>query len=420
MKQRILLLGGMLLSILFMLFFDSSFAFVKPDIKLIIIVFSFYVMLCAAFCFYGVKKTIFILIPYVVVFLLLEVGCRIWISNYASRSSRADFLTPFTTPINIADQSIYLPHHYTLYNLRPNLELPEGTKHNNLGMRDHRVLDGKKEGVIRVVFIGGSTTYTIGIKDNKKIFTYRLEERLHEYYKDLLPDHKVQVINAGMGGATSAENMLRLIFFVSEIRPDLVVIQHGLNDVLPRIRKDITTDFSNYRKRWDRPDYFLGEPIAYGLSRRSIESSVILTFLSRKLGITGYSSISLGSMIDRRDVQISTSYLATNDTRYFERNTRYMIAICKSLGAKVLLSTEAYTEKAGEERILAMPEHNRLLSKIAKEEGVLFYDFYHDMIKDDMHMPDGRHVSQKGSDLKADLFYSFFIKQKVIQSLAGK
>lgn len=397
--------------------FDGSFNLVKPSIKRVFTIFFLCLILYFAFYSYGVKKTVFLLIPYIVTFLLLELGCRIWLSNFASRSTRAAFLTSFTAPEGLGKESVYVPHHYMLYNLRPNLKLPDGTIHNHLGMRDHRDLN-KENDVIRIVFIGGSTTYTIRIKNNKEIFSYRLEKLLNKYYKDLLPDKNIQVINAGMGGATSAENLLRLIFFVSELSPDLVVIQHGLNDITPRMRGNIQSDFSNYRKRWEHPNYFLHKPIASGLIRHIVERSVLLTFISRKLGTIKLSSI--GAMVTRCDVPISSSFLNINSTEYFERNTRYMVALCKSMGAKVLLSTEAYTERAGKPRNMAMPEHNNVLSNIAKEEGVLFYDFYNDMIKDDLHMPDGRHVSRKGSDVKADLFYSFFVKQNIIPTLGGK
>jgi hypothetical protein len=185
-------------------------------------------------------------------------------------------------PKDQGEESVYVPHHYTLYNPRPNLKLPDGTMHNNLGMRDNRDFP-KNDGAIRIVFIGGSTTYTINILDNRQIFSYRLETLLNDHYQKLFPGIRIQVINAGMGGATSAENMLRLIFFVSELDPDLVVIQHGLNDVWPRMYGTIQSDFSNYRKRWGAPNYFLRHSIAYGFIRRAIDNSVLLTFLSRKM-----------------------------------------------------------------------------------------------------------------------------------------
>ena len=98
-------------------------------------------------------------------------------------------------------------------------------------------------------------------------------------------------------------------------------------------------------------------------------------------------------MVNRHDLLKSKSGLFENGTEYFERNTRYMIAVCKSMRAQVLLVSEAYSDRVGGARRMAMPQHNRLLSKIANEEGAFYYDFFSDMTKDDVHLPDGRHVS---------------------------
>jgi hypothetical protein len=64
-----------------------------------------------------------------------------------------------------------------------------------------------------------------------------------------------------------------------------------------------------------------------------------------------------------------------------------------------------------------MPQHNRLLARIAREEQVFFYDFHKEMHKDESHLPDGRHVSQTGSDFKRDLFFDYFIKEDIIPQL---
>jgi len=405
------------------LFFDGSFSLVIPNSKLVTIVLGLYLMFVATYlrlvCAHGGASPILLLtIQLLIFFSVVEVGARIWILNFASRSVRAGFLPPFMIPQRLSAHTVFTPHHYTLYNPRPNLQLPDGTRHNYLGMRDHRNFRLRDQ-AIRIVFIGGSTTYSVGIRDNKRIFSYLLEKLLYKYYQDILPNKEIQVINAGMGGATSAESLLRLIFFVSEIHPDLVVIQHGLNDVWPRMYGTTESDFGNYRRTWGSPNHFSSsQPLAYGLLNAAADRSLFLTILLRKFGIKG--AYTIGSMVTRQDAKQNSSFLSTNGTKYFERNTRYMIALCRSMGAKVLISTEAYTEKAGDARSMAARQHNRLLAKIATEEGVLFYDFYSDMIKDDLHIPDGRHVSQIGSEVKAKLFYAFFIHHGIIPNLKIK
>jgi len=42
------------------------------------------------------------------------------------------------------------------------------------------------------------------------------------------------------------------------------------------------------------------------------------------------------------------------------------------------------------------------------------------MQKDDEHMPDGLHLSQKGSDLKSRLFFNYFLKEKIVDKINNK
>jgi lysophospholipase L1-like esterase len=381
------------------------------------------------------KHIIFLLLPYIVFFIMLEGGTRLWISYVMKPSARLISIDQLKNPANLGLETAYVPHYYTLYNLRPNFSTTKGTIHNNIGLRDHRNFPAKKH-CIRIVFIGGSTTYTIGIKNNTQIFSYALEQRLNTYYHDKFAGYEIQVINAGMGGATSAENLLRLIFFVSEISPDLVVIQHGLNDIWTRATKvPIKSDFSNYRKGWDRLErknslFSKNRPILIALTLTGLQKSMFLVYVFKRLGylLPNYNyhdpdqennnnTLAIGTLVSRSDVKRDVKYLEQNGTKYFARNTRYMIAICRAIGSQVLLVTEPYTKKAGESRNIAMPDHNALLAKIARDENVLFYDFAQEMIKDDAHMPDGRHMSQIGSDLKSDLFFQYFVNDEIIPQL---
>lgn len=398
----------------FVTFISGSFEPVVPSGRLIIFNLVFLSLLSILFFRYGYKRGLLFLVPYAVAFLILEIGVHIWVANFASSSTKAAFLTPFSGIESLNAKSTYIPHHYTLYNLRPNLKKDDGTIHNGFGLRDDRNFSDSDKNT-RIVFIGGSTTYTVGLKDNKDIFSYRLENLLKEHYKNTTFGQQIQVINAGMPGATSAENLLRLIFFVSEVKPDLVVIQHGLNDIWPRIRKNITTDFSNYRKLWESPDYYSNAPISYGLIRKLIENSVVLTFFARRFEILPQASV--GDMVVRKDLPFGVEFLEKNGTQYFERNTRFMIAVCRSIGSQVVLVTEAYSKEAKRMRLMAMPEHNKVLRGIAEEEGLLFFDFYEEMTKEKRYMPDGRHLNQAGSDLKADLFLSFFTSNNILPIL---
>jgi len=252
----------------------------RDEIIALVLIYLLIGLIVTVFIVKGRRYTLFISIPYLVVLVLLELGIRLWISYSGDRQLMA-FYAQFMSSQHFNLDSLYVPHHYSVYHLRSDLTLDNGLKHNRLGLRDHRDLKHKADKVIRIVFIGGSTTYTIGIKDNNRIFSAGLERQLNQYYRD--KDYQIQVINGGMGGATSAENLIRLIFFVSEIEPDLVVIQHGLNDVWPRIYGAIQTDFSNYRRRWQAPQWFdfcvPHKPLTSSFFRSLAAESALMTFI---------------------------------------------------------------------------------------------------------------------------------------------
>jgi len=229
---------------------------------------------------------------------------------------------------------------------------------------------------------------------------------------------------------------LRAIFFISEISPDLVVIQHGLNDVWPRMVGVLESDFGNYRKPWGAPSpkmkkeyLFFNKPMLVALAMMVKNYSEFLSFLFDRVYryravndafIEEHDNLSIGNMVSRTDVESKRENLQKNGMTYFDRNTRYMVSLFKEMGAEVLLVTEPYTDKAGQSRREAMPAHNALLKKIAQEKGAFFYDLYKDMKKDDDHFPDGRHVSQRGSDLKRDLFFKYLIDTNLISYLIKK
>jgi len=126
-----------------------SFAFVNGVFKPMVPQFGaevagvavFAVMLSALMivgCIKGSRQVLLVVIPVGVLFLVAEGGARLWVIFGADNSVRNLAVTPFISHGALGSKSVYIPHHFTLYNLRPGLNLKSGTKHNNLGMRDHR------------------------------------------------------------------------------------------------------------------------------------------------------------------------------------------------------------------------------------------------------------------------------------------
>lgn len=120
--------------------------------------------------------------------------------------------------------SIYEP--YTAVALRPNYEIRINNFYyhiNSLGFRSKELIEPKPPEVFRVFILGGSTVEG-GLNDQWTIDTY-LGQELKKYYQG------VEVINAGIVGYTSQEELALLKTKILDLQPDLVVILDGRNDL---------------------------------------------------------------------------------------------------------------------------------------------------------------------------------------------
>ena len=351
------------------------------------------------------REFLFALVPLAITAVLLEAGFSLYLNLHPEKAPAL----LWGHGEDLGEYFAYRPHHYTLYTLREGYRNDAGTIHNEQGFRDAAALPEQKPPCeFRIFFMGGSTTYTQGIKDNKKIFSARLEQDLNTEASKRGLRVKFRVVNAGLGAATSAENLSRLIYMVLPYEPDLLVIQHGLNDVLPRLRGTLKSDYSNYRKMWcssQNPyDFFLKRWV-YDIF---IKNSRLITFLAVRLNLLEPNTIR--GVITNNAFEEKVENLSVNDTRYFKRNTELMVLVAGHEGSDVIIASCPYNQLVEEARLLAMPGHNRVVEQAARDTGAYFFDLYERFDKSSRFLPDGLHVSQEGSDLKEELYYEYLDK----------
>ncbi|MDQ6653915.1 MAG: GDSL-type esterase/lipase family protein [Acidobacteriota bacterium] len=89
---------------------------------------------------------------------------------------------------------------------------------------------------LRVVTIGGSTTYGIGVNDDET-WPAQLEHGLGEKY---------EVLNMGIPGHSTAEHINMLSLIVPQYSPDILVMNVGLNDLRNIHVKNLAPDYSDY------------------------------------------------------------------------------------------------------------------------------------------------------------------------------
>ncbi|MBS1618516.1 MAG: hypothetical protein JST76_08360 [Bacteroidetes bacterium] len=151
----------------------------------------------------------------------------------------------------------HLPRYMTLpylgYVPYPGYSKNGVVQHNEAGYRGDKV-PLKKSGKLRVLCIGGSTTYGLGVPDPSQTYPARLQGLLDQ---EIRRDQHLaalysgaEVINAGLEAGTSAEELEQYLFKYRYYRPDIVIIHSGVNDaeVMENANADFQLDYTHYRR----------------------------------------------------------------------------------------------------------------------------------------------------------------------------
>ena len=198
--------------------------------------------------------------------------------------------------------------------------------HNSLGYRGAEFMKEKPEGKIRIATIGGSTTYGVGV-NNEETWPYQLAGQLGQEY---------QVINMGVPGYSSAENLIQTALHLSDFQPDLAIYFIGLNDLRNINVSDLEPDYSDYHA-----------PALYGaLGLCSNENAPTLAFM--KMGVVMSQRLGLIEGCPNQGIKVRANKHEGIDRRaisLYKRNLKNIQAICDEQGVRVLFVPQILLEE---------------------------------------------------------------------------
>ena len=135
-------------------------------------------------------------------------------------------------------------HPYLLYTHLPNLTTDGYQQTNSLGYRNREFTVAKPPDTIRILVLGGSTTFMWPfVKNPADTWVACLEAKLKTISKKT-----VQVVNAGLNYGTSAEALAGYVFRHRFLQPDIVIYHGGGNDVLPLLFGNYTPEYTHFRR----------------------------------------------------------------------------------------------------------------------------------------------------------------------------
>jgi len=119
---------------------------------------------------------------------------------------------------------------------------------NKLGFRGPVYPEANGKSIYRIIVIGDSITEGIGINRYEEVYTCRLETQLSQ------PGRKAEVINLGVSGYNTQQEVETLVQKGLRFEPDLVIVGYSLNDtespyyhiLYPLLREAKNNPESNY------------------------------------------------------------------------------------------------------------------------------------------------------------------------------
>ena len=249
--------------------------------------------------------------------------------------------------------------------------------------RNGHVTKAKREGEVRVLCLGGSTTVNMraGVS-----YPELLERRFAAERNDDL----VRVLNAGGEGFSSAHSLVNLALRNLDVAPDVVVIYHNINDLSACwFEGEMTSDYAaKYRS-----DFYLDFRHRTGVIAGVCKISRLARFLLSQISAIAFPAVE--QQTDRPHDQ---------GLEFFRRNLTSAAAVARAHGARLVLASQPASTALRNHS--GFSEYNRAVAEVAARAGVTFVDVAASMTDDTLFLGDAIHYTRAGVERLSGIMYS--------------
>ncbi len=321
----------------------------------------------------------------------------------------------------------HLPKYLTLpylgYIPYPAYRSHDAEQHNTDGYRGRRI-PLEKGNKLRILCLGGSTTYGNGVKLASETFPAVLEEMLDKYIGSAALNEQykgVEVINAGLEAGNSADELAQYLFKYRYYKPDVVVVHSGVNDA--ELSTDIGTgDFQldySHSRRINFHHETLKQPARFLMKSYFFSFLAIRFFFNDFTDVDGHEFVHLNrqTYVKWSDVDIE-GRLNKKDYSYYpfyQNSNKLFDAVKKDSAILILLPNALNPKYVSSERYSYYCALNAALTKdLAEQYSAQFIPFTFELIDATLWIDDC-HLNAAGEKKKAALVYEELVKQFVGQ-----
>jgi hypothetical protein len=271
-----------------------------------------------------------------------------------------------------------------------------------------------------------------------------LEKRLKSEY----PALKIEVQNVAAEWHTSQHDLIKLMFDAREFSPDLVIMFHGINDLIRSFGENV---FSEGPYRQDYRHYFgaatnLARPGRTAMNFFNTAGGHWCSdFRFQQVRIAGPEGNGLNGMLTMFFPKSqAVEFTDWQSLPAFERNEREFVRIARQSGMEVMLATQPSLfrtdlSKADQEVLIfakthqsqgkhasldsmvaGMQKFNDVTRKIAKDEPIAFVDLEKEVPKTTEYVYDDVHFTRRGNERVAEVIGDEIVRAELIPKIAAK
>lgn len=337
---------------------------------------------------------------------LIELSLRVLDATGKFESALAVFGQPRPPLDTKSGNGMYYAHPYSAYALKPGYERQDFERINSLGFRGPDIAAIKPADTLRIVAVGGSTTFGVYLP-----WRYSYPYQLQEVLRERFGTERIEVINAGLTGSTAAETYHRLPTQILPIEPDMVVVYHAFNDLLPRVFNNYEDDYYHFRRSDPNNPPGMTRFYLYRLALRALSPGYFHENydLSNQVWKT--------RNLPRTDTERARNFLNSNNNA-FRLNLDNVVALLRAQGIEVVLASFAMAPDIWHWQEIIPPymwelgiaANNTVIRKLAARHEVPLVpfaaapfeqgsaDYGEPMFDDSIHM------GIKGNRFKAEIF----------------
>ena len=355
-----------------------------------------------------------IILTIVFALILAELYARHFVFN--SDLTRGKAYNHLLWEIRDKDKNDFLEQPFLGYSNLPNAKKEKPV--NNLGLvRFEDITIEKQTGVLRILFLGGPSTYGMGVEKAEQTFPIIIESLLQGKIDSLTNKkyNSVECLNAGLSGATSAEILTEYLFKFQYLDPDIIVVHAGFNDAYTYLCKQYGVKY--------QPDYHTVKRIYKNIT--PVKGILKYLLYSKSFGWLYINTCSEFRSYLNGIPAYNTFYKFTNNSIWFTHgndsifshkynayynNIKALITIAHSKNQRVLLVPEIYKKYdtlfgVGNEEwfIKCMKQNTEFARKLSKEKRVYNCELDKEAFTNEMY-PNGedRYLNELGEQTKAN------------------